>query len=131
MDYKLPHIFEPDGSKGVNNEPLCKCGLNNTYSIHDPELVKEYFPTPPVNESWEVEFQKEMMLLCWEIEKLPASEQQTKTTILAGKIKDNLKKFFGEQATLLSTARQEATLIEKEVSDLHKQLYDSRFWRQS
>ncbi len=64
-------------------------------------------PTPPVNESWEKEFQKEMMLLCWEIEKLPPSEQQTKTVLLAGKIKDNLKKFFGEQSSLLSTARQE------------------------
>lgn len=76
----------------------CSCGY---------ELLLANTPTPPVNESWEKEFQKEMMLLCWEIEKLPASEQQTKVVILAGKIKDNLKKFFGEQSTLLSTARQE------------------------
>lgn len=70
--------------------------------------------TPPVNESWKKEFQKEMLLLCWEIEKLPASEQQTKVVILAGKIKDNLKKFFGEQSTLLSTVRQEAKSKERE-----------------
>lgn len=77
----------------------CSCGY---------ELLLANTPTPPVNESWETKREELADIL---------RKYDCNDSYLFG----SLEVFF---KNVLSTARQEAILIEKEVSDSHKQLYD-------
>ena len=81
-------------------------------------------PTPPVNESWEEEFDN-LGVPDGDTEPdgqggYTASHERLINTLT--KQQGSVIKSFIQ--SLLSTARQEATLIEKEVSDSHKKLYD-------
>jgi len=84
--------------------------------------VKKVKPTPPVNESWAEDLSEYAVLhsegCC--------ANSEGGCDVGVGPIDccENMVMIGNFIRSVLSTARQEATLIEKEVSDSHKQLYD-------